>query len=85
MSSGSQAQWWCYVTVEMFVETLMLLIMGAVSASGTTFLFGCTNMIKWSVRILKVYKPLLFGLYFSGMSHLFNVHIYLNYIYLQYD
>jgi uncharacterized membrane protein YeaQ/YmgE (transglycosylase-associated protein family) len=39
---------------------LMLLVVGVVSASGTTFLFGCANMTKWSVRTCRVYKPVLF-------------------------
>ena len=30
--------------------SLMLLVVGVVSASGTTFLFGCANMTKWSVH-----------------------------------
>ena len=37
--------------------------------SGTTFLFGCANMTKWSVPSFRVYKPLLSVFFFPGTPH----------------
>ena len=59
-SSSSQMQWW-------------QLVMGVVSRSGTTLLFGCTNMTKWSVCSPKVYKP-------SLLLVIPQVHPHINYL-----
>ena len=60
---------------------LMLLVMGVVSASGTTFPFGCANMTKWSMHTWRVYKPVLFIIlgiiisYYITLYNRYGVHV----------
>jgi hypothetical protein len=45
------------------------------------FSFGCANMTKWSVRSLRVYKPLLFVFFPLGMSQYYFIVVIITFHY----
>jgi hypothetical protein len=45
------------------------------------FSFGCANMTKWSVRSLRIYKPLLFVFFPLGMSQYYFIVVIITFHY----